>query len=404
MNHSDPMGEHDPKKEREDSAGELPEESREELDEEGEAAGTGKARKAIKIGLLVFLILLVLLLAATGAILLPLLQSYQNSHVNASIVTREEEYSRPPLPSDVVIVTGEPGESDDFFAEDPDETEEPLETDDAGGEVTKDVIGNGIYYVKQKNPDVENILLLGSDSRSVNSVTGRTDSMIVVSYNKKTGEVKMVSLLRDLLVPIEGHDWNRLNTAFAFGGISLCINTINDLFGLDIQEFVIINFGGTEKLVDKCGGVNIKLSSSELEYLKSQGGSAKKNSDGTYHLNGASALIHMRNRKVGSDFSRTDRQRTVIEALYRQVMAKKNPTEIYSMIREGFKLVSTNIELSHLLELAQSVVSVGGNLKITSDRIPQDGTWQNAAYKKKSVLTFDIEKNAEYLQGLLYGN
>lgn len=91
-----------------------------------------------------------------------------------------------------------------------------------------------------------NILVLGTDSRNVTLDRGRSDTMIVVSYNKKEGTIKMVSLLRDALIPIEGYGWNRINTAYFFGGVGLAVNTVNQLFGLDIQSFVVVDINGAE--------------------------------------------------------------------------------------------------------------------------------------------------------------
>jgi anionic cell wall polymer biosynthesis LytR-Cps2A-Psr (LCP) family protein len=75
---------------------------------------------------------------------------------------------------------------------------------------------------------------MGTDSRDVTLDRGRSDAMIVVSYNSKTGSVKLTSLLRDSLVPIEGVGWNRINTAYFFGGVGLAVNTVNQLYNLDI--------------------------------------------------------------------------------------------------------------------------------------------------------------------------
>ena len=378
--------------------------------------------KKIRTWFLILFAILLMLVGVAVAVILPLYQSYRDSYVNIDIVTRDEEYSRPDYPTDIEIPENSDeldwGDDEDDFPEDtetlpsnPDETIDgttangivtaPPETTTPETEKAPSVVDNGIYYVKQKDPNVVNILILGVDTRDISKFSGRTDSMIVCSYNKKTGEVKLISLLRDLLVPIEGHDWNRLNTAYAFGGISLCINTINDLFGLDIQKFVMINFSGTKTFINSCGGVDLSLSSSELKYLNNK--NVTKNADGTYHLDGDAALTHMRNRAVGNDFGRTTRQRQVMMALYRQVVNSRDLTQIYSLIREGFKLVRTNMKLSEILDLATSVVGFGTDLQMTSAYVPKKGTYWAAKYKKKSVIGFDIDKNVAYLEKLIYG-
>ena len=404
----------------------LPDEDAAEMEVEDESEA--RRGKKIRTWLLLLLAILLMLIGAAVAVLLPLYQSYRDSYVDVDIVTRDEEYSRPDYPTDIEIPEDSDeldwgdddwGDDEDDFLEDtetlplnPDDTTTdgttvegttapPPETTTPETEKSPSVVDNGIYYVKQKDPNVVNILILGVDTRDISKFSGRTDSMIVCSYNKKTGEVKLISLLRDLLVPIEGHDWNRLNTAYAFGGISLCINTINDLFGLDIQKFVMINFSGTKTFIDSCGGVDLPLTSSELKYLNNK--NLTKNADGTYHLDGDAALTHMRNRAVGNDFGRTSRQRQVMMALYRQVVNSRDLTQIYSLIREGFKLVRTNMKLSEILDLATSVVGFGTDLQMTSAYVPKKGTYWAAKYKKKSVIGFDIDKNVAYLEKLIYG-
>lgn len=407
----------------------LPDEDAAEMEVEDESEA--RRGKKIRIWLLLLLAILLMLIGAAVAMLLPLYQSYRDSYVDVDIVTRDEEYSRPDYPTDIEIPEDSDeldwGDDEDDFFEDTEtvlpetdittdggtvspETTEPEmtqpetttpETTMPETDLPPSVVDNGIYYVKQKDPNVVNILILGVDTRDISKFSGRTDSMIVCSYNKKTGEVKLISLLRDLLVPIEGHDWNRLNTAYAFGGISLCINTINDLFGLDIQKFVMINFSGTKTFIDSCGGVDLSLTSSELKYLNNK--NLTKNADGTYHLDGDAALTHMRNRAVGNDFGRTSRQRQVMMALYRQVVNSRDLTQIYSLIREGFKLVRTNMKLSEILDLATSVVGFGTDLQMTSAYVPKKGTYWAAKYKKKSVIGFDIDKNVAYLEKLIYG-
>jgi anionic cell wall polymer biosynthesis LytR-Cps2A-Psr (LCP) family protein len=148
------------------------------------------------------------------------------------------------------------------------------------------------------------------------------------------------------------------------------------VFDLDIQRFVIVNFEGTQNLVDACGGVDMRLTdtgpdgrTNEVFYIEAYGGKAIKNPDGTYHLDGKSALIHMRHRWGSSDYKRTERQRNVIMALFRQVVSSRDLSEIYGIVRQGFGMIATNIPLSEMIDLAASVVGNGANMSISSQRI-----------------------------------
>ncbi len=381
------------------------------MNESGSGADSSGIRpKKIRIWFTAILLVLVMLICAAVAVLMPLYQAYRKSHMDVPIVTRpDESYTRPPEPT----FDPDPTAPDDTDSTDPSGTTEPpvTEPDDTEPADTTHppVKVPGIYKVDKKDPDIENILILGTDSRNVQKERGRSDSIIVASFNKRTKQVKLVSFLRDTYIPIEGHGWNRINAAYAVGGVALCVNTINDLFGLDIQKFVIVNFSGASTFVDACGGVDMALTQKEINYLLNLKDEFPQNSDGTYHLDGKVALDYMRMRKIDSDFGRTERQRKTMMAIYSQAMARKDVTQMYNLVREGFNLVKTNLKLSEMLDLAQSVISMGSELNIGSESVPPKSTkklmWSNRYIDRKSVLWIEnLDDAKKYVVGMIYGN
>lgn len=253
-----------------------------------------------------------------------------------------------------------------------------------------------IYKVKQKNKDIINILVLGTDSRDVVQDRGRSDTMIIVSYNKKTGVIKMVSLLRDMLVPIEGYDWNRINTAYFFDGVGLTINTVNQLFGLDIQHFVVIDFNGAKDFIDYIGGISLTLSEAEAKFV------GVPYSTEPIQLDGAKALIHMRNRAIGNDFGRTERQREVIVAVFRKILSENSLPELLDITQYALKMVRTNIPATTLTSLVASVAGNAGNLSIKLQSVPYEDAYQFAWYNQMDILAFDIRSTAERMLDFLY--
>ena len=381
------------------------------MNESGSGADSSGIRpKKIRIWFTAILLVLVMLICAAVAVLMPLYQAYRKSHMDVPIVTRpDESYTRPPEPP----VAPDPPVPDDTDCPEPSGTTEPpvTEPDDTEPADTTHppVKVPGIYKVDKKDPDIENILILGTDSRNVQKERGRSDSIIVASFNKRTKQVKLVSFLRDTYIPIEGHGWNRINAAYAVGGVALCVNTINDLFGLDIQKFVIVNFSGASTFVDACGGVDMALTQKEINYLLNLKDEFPQNSDGTYHLDGKVALDYMRMRKIDSDFGRTERQRKTMMAIYSQAMARKDVTQMYNLVREGFNLVKTNLKLSEMLDLAQSVISMGSELNIGSESVPPKSTkklmWSNRYIDRKSVLWIEnLDDAKKYVVAMIYGN
>lgn len=257
-----------------------------------------------------------------------------------------------------------------------------------------------IYKAEQKDPDILNILVMGTDSLDVTRDRGRSDTMIIVSYNKKTGKIKLASLLRDSLVPIAGYDWNRINTAYYFGGVGLAINTVNDIFGLDIQQFVVIDLNGTKNLINKLGGVDITLTKAEAELYNAYWGT--KYTAGVNHMSGEHLLGHMRNRAIGSDFERTRRQRDVIVALFEKIVKEKSIPEIYELVDYSFGIVKTNISFAELTSLAASVIGNLSNVKIESQNVPYSDSFKYAWYKGKAIISFDIAKAAVRINKFIY--
>ena len=265
------------------------------------------------------------------------------------------------------------------------------------------VYGNvPIYKVKQKDPDVMNILALGTDSLDVTWDRGRSDTMMVISYNKKNGSIKLTSLLRDSLVPIEGHGWNRLNTAYFYGGVGLAINTINQLYGLDIQNFVVIDFNGTKNFIDYIGGVDMNLTEEEARLYSAYTG--RSLSAGLNHMDSTLAMSHLQNRAIGNDFGRTQRQRDMITAVVRQIASKTSLNELYGIVDYAFSLVKTNISATDLVSLASSVLTNASSLQIESQNVPFDDSYQFAWYNGMSIISYDIADAAGRLNDFIYGD
>ncbi len=262
-----------------------------------------------------------------------------------------------------------------------------------------------IYKKKAKNPDILNILVLGTDSRDVTKSRGRSDSIIILSYNRKTDEIKMVSILRDSLVPIEGHNWNRINAAYSFDGVGLAVNTVNQLFNLDIQHFVVIDFNGARHFVDKVGGVDINLTQKEANFYNRNNQLGDMEIPvGRFHMNGEQALAYMRTRYVDSDFKRTERQRKVITTLANKILNEKSITEIYGLTEYAFTLVKTNISMTDFLSIVSAIASDKDSLSIESQHVPYSDAFSYKSYNGMSIISFDIGAAATRVNKFLYNS
>ena len=251
--------------------------------------------------------------------------------------------------------------------------------------------------------DVVNILLLGNDARDDRD-HGRADTIMVLSFNKVTRKIKLVSFLRDTWIYIPGRDkWNRINTAFRYGGVGLAINTININFDLDIQYYMRVDFNSLKSIVNELGGIDMELTEREVEYINNGcGGEDLPVFAGWHHLNGEQALCHARNRKIGNgDWSRTERQRKVMNAMFEKAKQTKDVPSLVSLVDRLIGYVETNMSAGQVVSLGIDVV-FGGSVDLMNRSLPFEGTWEYAWEGKMAVIHIDIPANRAKLHAYLY--
>ena len=250
-----------------------------------------------------------------------------------------------------------------------------------------------------------NIMLLGIDSRN-DDYSGRTDAMILFSINPDTKKAVMTSFLRDMYVNIPGYGGNRLNTAYALGGTNLLSKTISNNFGIEIDDFVLVNFALVMDVVDAFHGVEIGIETEEIEYLN---GYLKEHNRllnnpektdylttddvGTRLLNGSQALAYARIRYVGTDFGRTSRQREIISVLLNK-MKDMNIKEINNLLEQFLPRVRTNLSQKDLATLLFMSLGIK-DYTIESMAIPVDNTWKYSQIRGMSVIEVDFKANAK---------
>jgi len=264
-----------------------------------------------------------------------------------------------------------------------------------------------------KEDGVKNILLIGNDSRSEDE-SGRSDAMILVSISSKTNSIHMTSILRDIYVDIPGHDGNRLNAAYSFGGPELLMETLEENFDIEVNRYMLVNFQAFANLVDAVDGVDIEVTNEEVQYINgylveyNQLEGRPEGTDyldtslsGNLHLNGPQALAFCRNRYIGTDFARTERQRKVLTAIIKKApMAMlTNGGELMDAFASNVTTNLTQSEISGLVLQAPSMLTYD----LVQASIPLDGTYSNATIRGMAVLEVDFEANKEYIQTEIYG-
>ena len=250
------------------------------------------------------------------------------------------------------------------------------------------------------NENIINILLIGQD-RQAGEGRQRSDAMILCTVNKETKTLTMTSFLRDLYVQIPGYQDNRINAAYQFGGMELLNKTLEKNFGVVVDGNVEVDFTQFEKLVDMMGGVDISLTSAEAGHLNGMHGWALR--EGVNHLNGNQALQYSRIRYIGTDFGRTNRQRTVLAALINQ-SKNLNLAEINDLLSQALGLITTDMSNADILGYMLELFPILKNIEIKTQYIPAEGTFQYAQVRGMSVLVPNIDACRELLSNTILKN
>ncbi len=264
---------------------------------------------------------------------------------------------------------------------------------------------------------VRNILLIGTDREKGGSA--RSDSIMIASINEKTGRVTVCSVLRDTHLYVPGECEAKVNSAYAWGGANLLVQTIEHNFGIKIDDYATVNFEMFMALVDGLGGVEVSVTEAEADYINNvhrYGANETKPEHVDFgesvHLDGNQALWYARIRKLDSDFNRTERQRKIISAIMVEAFTQLNPIQIFGLMstaKDVAQYIETTLTEDDFRALVSSmavcVVKNGtdtDNLLVTQ-KIPFDGTWDYANRWDGSSIAIDLEKNREMLYDTLYG-
>lgn len=289
--------------------------------------------------------------------------------------------------------------------------------------LTGEVITDEVYETGEKNEEnlplicdskeVFHVLLLAVDSRG--NEAGRSDSMILLSVNKNTKKIVLCSFLRDILAkfpkdidhPVAGN-YDKLTHAHAYGGPELTMAVLEETFNIDVNYYAKVNFASFQKIIDALGGIQMYLTADEVAFINNGILNDDENvvskaevlspvSEGVFNLNGAQALVHARNRSLGSDWARTQRQRNLLEA-----MAKKatglSLGQLNNLLNTVLPMITTNMPKDRIKDIVgQAPLYLTFDMENT--RIPGDGMYREENYN----IIPDLEKNCADLYQRIYG-
>ena len=261
--------------------------------------------------------------------------------------------------------------------------------------------------------DVVNILLAGQDRRPWETDgPQKTDAMILCTIDMKNKSITLTSLLCDLWVYIPNLYNQRLNMPYKLGGFPLLNDTLEYNFGIRADYNVEMDFAGFMEAVDIIGGVEIMLTAAEAEYLNKRGnwgveGNQKWTlTEGENLLNGSQTLAYTRISQLGTDFARTNRQRSVLTALIKK-MGEVSSADLFDFSREILPLISTDMTNNQIIELLLHMLPVVSELQIITQHIPASGQYTFEKKGEDDVLVLSrehLDANKKLLRDTIGGN
>ena len=280
---------------------------------------------------------------------------------------------------------------------------------------------------------ITNIALFGIDSRKVGSFKGLSDSIMILSLNTESKKVKIISVMRDSLVPITYNGktvYGKINSAYSKGGPELAIKTLNTIFGLDISEYATVNFYGMADIIDAVGGIDVTLAEGELDvygyedgrrvnwgingmiaeqcsYMKLDSSKYLIKKAGFQHLNGVQAVAYARIRHAANiegtndDYGRTDRQRYVMEQLFNKAVTLSK-TQYVKLAKSLIPCSETSLSYSQIMSLAVNILLSSPTFE--QSRVPltdyQMGSKSVKGYG--SCVYYDLDYAAKIIKAFIY--
>lgn len=254
-----------------------------------------------------------------------------------------------------------------------------------------------------------NIAIFGLDNRSKGNYDwGNSDVIMIASINNETKEVKLVSVYRDTYLSVGDGKFKKANSAYAYGGAEQAVQMLNSNLDLNIGEYVCVDWNAVIEAVDALGGVEIDVTSAEVEYINmyvhdmsEEIGSdpTQISSSGKQTLNGAQATAYARIRyTAGDDYKRSSRQRIVLEAMLNKAKQADVATLI-DICNTVFDDISTSLDLATIVELVGYV----SDFEIVSTTgFPFKMTWKDLS-GGGAVVPISLENNVSSLHEYLFG-
>ena len=220
-----------------------------------------------------------------------------------------------------------------------------------------------------KAKDKAIVLIMGVDKREDD--VGRSDTLMIATIDPRLDQATLLSIPRDTRVKIRGRGYDKINAAFAYGGVGLTESTVENFLGIDIDHYVMIDTSSFVKIIDAIGGVDIDVEKRMFyeDPWDDNGGLVIDLYPGQQHMDGKTAVTYVRYRDSEGDIGRVKRQQAFMAACMNKVTSPEIIPRIPKIAREVIDAVETDMSLRQLLELAGSLKAAQQN-GLETDMVP----------------------------------
>ena len=226
----------------------------------------------------------------------------------------------------------------------------------------------------------KNIIVLGVDERAEEHDVGRSDTLFVVMFDTNKKAASLLSVPRDTRVRIKGHGWDKINHAYAYGGRELTQKTTEELLGIKINNYVMVDFKGFVGLVDAIGGVDINVEKN-MYYYDEWDGFKIDLKKGMQHMDGKTAIQYVRYRDEEGDIGRIRRQQHFMMAVYDRITSANMLLHIPGLAKQLTNMVKTDLPLTDMVDLGRVL---------------------HAMVKSKGLAMATVPGTPEYIDGISY--
>ena len=226
----------------------------------------------------------------------------------------------------------------------------------------------------------KNIIVMGVDERPEEYDVGRSETLFVVMFDTNKKAASLLSVPRDTRVRIKGHGWDKINHAYAYGGRELTQKTTEELLGIKINNYVMVDFKGFVGLVDAIGGVDINVEKN-MYYYDEWDGFKIDLKKGMQHMDGKTAIQYVRYRDEEGDIGRIRRQQHFMLAVYDRITSANMLLHIPGLAKQLTNMVKTDLPLSDMVDLGRAL---------------------HAMVKSKGLAMATVTGTPEYIDGISY--